>query len=567
MYENDDIKVMNAFSTDVKNRYLKPTEHLYAMDTGTHYVCGKDGAPQALVTASPSAQGVGIGDRTGGRITAGSKSMGVVRDALLDISWLKPIHVDILQPELFTAMGSVSSSGAGTVATYDATTSARGLGSIKFVAAAATANQRTLLQLPQPVEAGVRSKYRAGGIVHYRMRCSDWTKIDHLYISLLDGSDPTHQWQGRIVENTNVSMYGCTNPNTAAAWNGVFRNFVMQSREFYKIGSPAAWGTDARYLDITHLYIDISCSAAVTLWIDQIYSPDWPVGFVVPISDGCYESARNLFAQDFPPRGWGWGVSVNRQNTGGIYPSTADIAAQAALGADVFPHGHILSGTSPAALTGGVSEATFLQVHAQQRRALLSAGPSPAGMRWFQWLENTGRLTTNDTATTLKKLGYAAGRADTSDAEFGYDPYDGTGKTAVRNWRAQAPIPKNGRFNRSILAAPSGRDNNGVVNLDDYWYYNGINTVASEVNYVAMSGQCVHTYDHEIKDPAPGVFDDSLKAYKQRLEHWESLSKDGKILVIKPSDMERITYWRDDDVFVRWDGEWVYRHDPTQIAF
>jgi len=565
---DSEIKLFYAQNSEVSKRILAPDEHLRALDTGAYYVAGPDGKPQAVLTATPSAQGVGIGDQTGGRITAGSKSMGVVRDALLDISWLKPIHVDILQPELFTAMGSVSSNGAGTVATYDAATSARGLGSIKFVAAAATANQRTLLQLPQPVEAGVRSKYRAGGIVHYRMRCSDWTKIDHLYVSLVDGGDPTHQWQGRIVENTNVSMYGCTNPNTAAAWNGVFRNFVMQSREFYKVGSPAAWGANARYLDITHLYIDISCSAAVTLWIDQIYSPDWPVGFVVPICDGCYDSARNLYAQDFPSRGWGWGASVNRQNTGGIYPSTADISAQAALGADIFPHGHVLLGSSPTSLLlSGASEETFLHVHAQQQRSIMSAGPSAEGMRWIQWLQNAGRITNNDTAGTLRKLGYNAGRADTSDAEFGYDPYDGTGKTIVKNYRAQAPIPKNGRWNRSHLSAPSGRDNDGVVNLDNYWYYNGIDTVATEVNYTALTGQCAHVYDHQIKDPSPGIDNDTLKAYRQRIDHWDSLAKDGKILVLKPSDMERITYWRPGEVFVRWDGEWVYRHDPTKIAF
>ena len=521
---------------------------------------------QPLMATSSSDGLVGIGDKTGGRVKMGSKSIGIIRDAMMDISWLKPVHVDIFQPELFSGMGTVNSNGGTVTATYDAVTSARGLGAVKFTAAAAVANQRILLQLPQPIESGVRSKYRAGGIVHFRLRCSDWTKVDHLYISLMNGSDPTHQWQGRIVENTNVSMYGCTNPAMAAAWNGVFRNFVTQSREFYKIGSPDAWGATSRYTDVTHVYVDISSSAAVNLWIDQIYSPDWPVGFVVPILDGCYDSARGLVMQDFPPRGWGWGVSINRQNTGGIYPSTADITAQAAAGADVFPHGHVLSGTSPTSLASGASEADFLAVHAQQRRSIMSAGPSVEGMRWFQWLQNAGRITNNDTAGTLKKLGYNAGRADTSDAEFGFDPWD-TAKTIVRNFRAQAPIPKNGRWNRSHLAAPSGRDNNGVVNLDDYWYYNGIDTVATEVNYTALTGQCAHVFDHQIEDPAPDIFADSLKAYRQRVEHWDSLTRDGKILVLKPSDMERITYWRPGEVFVRWDGEWVYRDDPTRIAF
>lgn len=57
MYESDDIKVMHCFGTDVKNRYLKPYEHLYAMDTGAHYVCDKNGNPQAIVTASTNSSG------------------------------------------------------------------------------------------------------------------------------------------------------------------------------------------------------------------------------------------------------------------------------------------------------------------------------------------------------------------------------------------------------------------------------------------------------------------------------------------------------------------------------
>ena len=73
MYESDDIKVMHCFGTDVKNRYLKPYEHLYAMDTGAHYVCDKNGNPQAIVTASTTSSG-GIGN-----ILVGEKSAGIAQ--------------------------------------------------------------------------------------------------------------------------------------------------------------------------------------------------------------------------------------------------------------------------------------------------------------------------------------------------------------------------------------------------------------------------------------------------------------------------------------------------------
>lgn len=57
MDEMDDFRVLQATSTEVKNRYLTPGEILYAIDTGTYYVGGKDGKPQALVSSSTSSDG------------------------------------------------------------------------------------------------------------------------------------------------------------------------------------------------------------------------------------------------------------------------------------------------------------------------------------------------------------------------------------------------------------------------------------------------------------------------------------------------------------------------------
>lgn len=89
MYESDDIKVMHCFGTDVKNRYLKSYEHLYAMDTGAHYVCDKNGNPQAIVTASTnSAQGNALG------VAGVVKVSGPANGAYLkSLSPLSPINV------------------------------------------------------------------------------------------------------------------------------------------------------------------------------------------------------------------------------------------------------------------------------------------------------------------------------------------------------------------------------------------------------------------------------------------------------------------------------------------
>lgn len=57
---DSEIKLFYAQSSEVSKRILAPDEHLRAIDTGAYYVAGPDGKPQAVLTATPSAQGVAI---------------------------------------------------------------------------------------------------------------------------------------------------------------------------------------------------------------------------------------------------------------------------------------------------------------------------------------------------------------------------------------------------------------------------------------------------------------------------------------------------------------------------
>jgi len=59
---DSEVKLFYAQSSEVKNRILAPDEHLRAIDTGAYYVAGPDGKPQAVLTATTSAQGVVIFD-------------------------------------------------------------------------------------------------------------------------------------------------------------------------------------------------------------------------------------------------------------------------------------------------------------------------------------------------------------------------------------------------------------------------------------------------------------------------------------------------------------------------
>ena len=86
------------------------------------------------------------------------------------------------------------------------------------------------------------------------------------------------------------------------------------------------------------------------------------------------------------------------------------------------------------------------------------------------------------------------------------------------------------------------------------------------VDHVAQSGLPVHAYNHRIVE-SPTTGNVTPKFARDWVAHMDELEKQGKILVLNPTTLEQLTYWRPGDVFVRWDGEWVYRHDPTRIAF
>jgi len=55
---DSEIKLFYAQNSEVSKRILAPDEHLRAIDTGAYYVAGPDGKPQAVLTATTSAQGV-----------------------------------------------------------------------------------------------------------------------------------------------------------------------------------------------------------------------------------------------------------------------------------------------------------------------------------------------------------------------------------------------------------------------------------------------------------------------------------------------------------------------------
>ena len=194
---------------------------------------------------------------------------------------------------------------------------------------------------------------------------------------------------------------------------------------------------------------------------------------------------------------------------------------------------------------------------------MLGAGLDPIGMRWHQWLGNLG-YGAFDVAAHLRTHGIDASRGDTVDGEFGINPANAAALVNSSLFGDGSWVSRRGRFNRAYLAS--------YYNVAQGAAYDAAATdptkptLASETDYVCKTGQIITSYDHQILD-SPSSVDVSVDYHRARVADWEARERAGELLVLNPTMVEYLTYWRPDDVYVRWDGEWVYRNDPTRIAF
>ena len=512
----------------------------------------------------------------------------VIRGPLLeDIANILPTHIPVLSPERHTAMGTITSGLLS--ATYDGATGERGRGAIKIAHTSVAATSQTL---NIPLVAGAEfpsTAFKVGARVHVRVKCSDWSLVQRLYIGFSKPGDANSYQYFKVIE-ANVSPEGCTATAAAAVWNNQWRTLVFHSdKKPAVVGTAATWDRTARYYDAGGVVITMNVTAAATvgptpvnLWIDRIYSPDWPVGFCTVIGDGSYGSFITTAVEAFNQRGWKLGVSGNRVDgsTSGVttYPSLTTLASLAAQGHDVFQHGHYLSGATPIPLDGtaGQTEATVLNVLALQQAAIRGAlgGQNARGTRWVQWLANAGRYNGGaDMAGLVKDLGIQAGRADCSDAEYGIDPWDAKYTTFFNSPYSESGarmcgwVPPHGRFNRpytEFYIRPGGGAETPTTR--DTYAGNGLQ---QGLQYAANCGDGLVAYTHNIL-PYDGT---EPAANNSGTLHWRDFLADlddkvaaGSILVLSPTQLESLTYWRQGDVYVRWDGEWVNRSDGS-IAF
>lgn len=507
----------------------------------------------------------GGGNRKRGTVvTTGNGFSGLPAGRLQELlSWVKPVHLPILDPAQFVGMTPITS-GAMTIS-HVAGAGDFSYGAVRLATSGAVTNLSALLPITDKPAGTFDGLHKAAATVHVRLKCSDWSKITRLYVSFCQNGGSTDRQLLSIVGDPKT-VFGGTDPLFADRWNGVYRTVVVPAAKAIKVGAPANWGEASRYLDsITGVFFTVTSTAAVTIDIDRIYSPDWPVGVVVPIFDGWYDTAREFAISEFLPRGWGCGGSVVSGIPTGESPGESHLRELADCGFDVYAHGHDLAAELPAPIGAGTTADGFAKILARQSMLTRRLNGNTTGAMWHQWYQNSSGYNGTDMAGVLKRFGINACRHPCSDAEFGYDPYrsDYVASTnSVIGWWAW--VPQQGRFNRPSIAAY----NNVAVGAD--YAATGLSgtsrTLMQIVDHVAQSGLPVHAYNHRIVE-SPTTGNVTPKFARDWVAHMDELEKQGKILVLNPTTLEQLTYWRPGETFMRWDGEWVYRHDPSKIAF
>lgn len=509
--------------------------------------------------------GPGGGNRKRGTVvTTGNGVSGLPVGRLQELlSWVKPIHLPILDPAQLVGMTPITTTDMSI--THEPGAGDYSADAIRITTTAAVTNKSLLCPLPAPLEAGVAARpVRAGQQVHFRVKCSDWTKVTRLYVGLCQDGGFANRRFFNICADSAGSSFGHRDATYDTAWSGKYRTFPACATRFLSAGTPTAWGYDSKYFaPITGIFFTVSASAAVTFDFDRIYSPDWPVGIVTPIFDGWYQSARELVTREFLPRGWGAGGSANEVGAGGITPTYADLASISRQGFDVFCHGHdIAEDGRPQGMTSAVTAARYSLILSQQRAALLDAGSDPDGMRFHQWLQNLGDYAGSDMAGLLRSQGIIASRGPCSDARWGINPA-AVATTIPLLWSDNATfLPMGGQFNRIFQSAYEN-----VPQAADYEHPGIISarpTLRKRIEYAAWAGLPVCSYHHNILD-TPGPYDVSTTFARGWVAHMEALEKSGSLLILNPTTLEDLTFARADGVRMGWDGEW-YDADGN-IAF
>lgn len=406
---------------------------------------------------------------------------------------------------------------------------------------------------------------RVGGQWHLRVKCSDWSRVAEFQIGFTSDDTGANRHDARYVQNSK-SVYGCTNPKYAAAWNGKWRTLSRSSADTEQTGTPAPWGKDARYFTPWGLRFRAVTTDDVTWDIDRIYSVEWPVAFVTTILDGWIRNSAQLHLQEFGARNWGMSGSSSTGFSGGQRLSIPEFQLLVRAGYDVFFHNAEIK--EDGARQGMLATSTALDLlHAWSHARSVFAdrlGVSPESLTFSQFLQNKGLYSGDDMGAMLKKVGVVMSRRAVADAEWGVSEWDSS-ELLLQQWMPPS-LPYGGFYN--MFATQTYVGQGPSANYGDPYTGEGLqNTFQQRFGYACSTGNGLMYYHHGVLEDPPYPHSVTPEWFYGFLADADAQVRAGRAAMIGTSDLIALTLNRPGPVFQRRDGEWVYRHDPTRIAF
>ena len=479
--------------------------------------------------------------------------------------WCIPKHVGVLAPEQFQGAADIAGTNSA-VASF-----VEGGGDFSRHAlrvSIAGAQSNAVVHIPIPVsrlatQSGMPR--RVGGQVHYRIKCSDWSKVTRLWVGFTEAPDGLSRWDAQLVENSR-SAYGCKDPIYDSAWSGKWRTLPRTSADFTKVGTPAAWGDQARYYTPYGVRFRADTTGDVSFDIDRIYSVEWPVAVITTILDGSIRKAVQLYFAEFGSRGWGFGGSYGGNRTGGDNFTPAEYKILTASGYDVFWHtAQVLPDGYRNGMEPTNTELDFAAAYSHARAVMLDRFGAPQKSLMFeQFLQNKGQYNGSDMAGIMRKFGVVMCRRMCSDAQWGASEWN------FPTWYSQemrpGSVPYGGFYNMYATTAYIGQAQN--ANFEDPYIGETVNyTFAQRFDYACNVGAGMMYYQHDIEENPPYPHSVTPEWFYGYLAEADMQYKAGKAVFVNTSDLILLTLKRPGPVFQRWDGEWVYSDDPTRIAF
>lgn len=240
------------------------------------------------------------------------------------IADMLPRHHPVLIPDqinIATAHANAQAANSNVSITLVSTSNEFCAQSIRITVAAAVASDATF-RIPLPTDLFGR-KPRIYTRLHTRIKVSDWSLLTRFYISPAEQAGTSHRYIFPVMETSGVTGEQGQVSGFPSAWNDVWRTIQNEGYRKTAVGSPQSWLTDANLTptyETDGIVITLRATAAVTIEINRMYSPEWDAGVYTVVGDGAYDTFQSNVIAAFNERKWKCGVSVFKLSGDGQYP-------------------------------------------------------------------------------------------------------------------------------------------------------------------------------------------------------------------------------------------------------